>query len=206
MTERNKKFMRKEIEVKAKVHDAGALLITLTKAGCVFSDPIRQEDRVFVHGDDPFPIKLGMSALRIRKNSLTSPGAHRGGSLVAGNDEILFTFKRPLSNGLDKLEHEVAVGDAGELEEILKEIGFHEASLIKKVRRKTNYKGYEICIDVVDELGSFIEVEKIADDVDSAKVQDEMFLLLRSFGVKPEDRIMVGYDVLMYEYERLAKG
>ncbi len=122
------------------------------------------------------------------------------------NDKFLLTFKRPLSNGLDKLEHELGIDDEKEMEAILNLIDFREVSLVKKTRRKTNYQGYEICVDVVDELGSFVEVEKIADDVDSTKVQEEMFALLLSFGIKQEDRIMVGYDVLMYEHEQKARG
>jgi adenylate cyclase class 2 len=181
--------MRKEIEVKANIQDADALIETLTGLGCVFSDPIRQEDRVFVHVNDPFPVKLGTNVLRIRKNGSTS--------LAAGGEKVIFTFKRPLSNFLDKLEHEVTVSDAGEMEEIVKALDYHEVSFVKKIRRRTKYKDYEICVDMVDILGSFVEMEKIADDMDSEKIQDEMFSLLLSFGVKKEDRVMVGYDVLM---------
>lgn len=178
--------MRKEIEVKARIQDAESLIAKLTALGCVFSEPISQEDRVFVHVNDQFPVKLGTNVFRIRKN----------------NGKFIFTFKRPLSNGLDKLEHEVMIDDAGEMEEILKAIDFHEVSLVKKIRRKTNYQGYEICVDVVEDLGSFIEIEKIANDEDSSKIQDEMFVLLLSFGVNKEDRVMVGYDVLMYDHEQ----
>ena len=178
--------MRKEIEVKAKIQNCDALIAKLVALGCVFSEPIMQEDQVFVHKNDPFPVKLGMNVLRIRKN----------------NGKVIFTFKRPLSNGLDKLEHEVTVSDAGELENILTALDFREVSLVKKVRRKTRCQDYEICVDAVDQLGSFIEMEKIAEDADSGKIQDEMFALLLSFGVNKEDRVMVGYDVLMHEYEQ----
>jgi adenylate cyclase class 2 len=178
--------MRKEIEVKARISDADALIKRLTELSCVFSEPITQEDHVFIHKNDPFPVKLGTNVFRIRKN----------------NGKFIFTFKRPISNGLDKLEHELEISDAEEMEKILELIDFREVSLVKKVRRKTNYKDYEICVDVVDQLGSFVEMEKIAEDVDSSKVQDEMFSLLVTFGIKKEDRIMVGYDVLIHEYEQ----
>ncbi|MDP3762811.1 MAG: CYTH domain-containing protein, partial [bacterium] len=57
---------------------------------------------------------------------------------------------------------------------------------------------YEICLDEVDRLGSFVEVETFSDDGDPEKIQEEIFKFLLSLGVKPEDRVREGYDTLVY--------
>lgn len=177
--------MRKEIEVKAMVEDPIGLMRTLSAKGCDFSAPILQEDAVFVHASDPFPGGPGINFLRIRKNA----------------GRVIFTLKQSRSNGLDKIEHEVTVDDADELEKMIVMMGYRRVSFIKKERQKATYQDYEICIDKVDKLGSFVEMEKIAEDVDSGKVQDEMFAFLVGCGVRPEDRVLYGYDVLMHQRE-----
>ena len=55
----------------------------------------------------------------------------------------------------------------------------------------------EICLDEVKDLGNFIEVEKITDE-DPDKVQEELFRFLESVGVRREDRVVNGYDILMW--------
>lgn len=175
--------MKKEIEVKAKVEDFIQLLEKLSGLGCQFSESVRQEDKIFTNfPDNEFAkFKPGINFLRIRKS---------GG-------KILFTLKQSLVNELEGIEKEVEVNDAKELEEILELMGYHEAVQVTKMRRKAKYKDYEICLDDVEGLGSFVELEKITDE-DSEKVQSEMMDFLLGLGVEAEDRILNGYDTLVW--------
>ena len=75
-------------------------------------------------------------------------------------------------------------------------MGFYKFSHLQKTRRKCRYKEYEICLDVIDTLGSYIEVEKMSSG-DDEKTQEELFTFLESLGVKRKDRETRGYDIIM---------
>ncbi|MNR35913.1 CYTH domain protein [compost metagenome] len=56
----------------------------------------------------------------------------------------------------------------------------------------------EICIDSVDGLGSFVEVEKLTDETaDYDAVVAELWQVLKRLGVQSDDEVTDGYDVLM---------
>jgi adenylate cyclase class 2 len=174
--------MKKEIEVKAEVGDLNIVKIELEKIGCVFGDPIVQEDTIFVNFDTDFTkFMTDTNFLRIRKTK----------------DKIFFTLKRPQSNELDSIEVETEISDADQMVEAIVHLGYHEAVKVCKTRTKTIYNDMEICLDEVREIGSFIEVEKITDG-DGEEVQDELFNFLETLGIKREDRVVNGYDTLVY--------
>ncbi len=177
--------MRQEIEVKAKVGNLEAVAEKLRSLGCEISEPAIQDDTIFVNYTSAYDEAVsgeGMNFLRIRKSK----------------GKILFTIKQPQSNELDCLEREVEVNDAQEMEEAILLLGYHEAVQVYKIRRKANYNGYEICLDDIRGLGTFVEIEKIAENENAEMVQEELFNFLESLGVKREDRITNGYDTLVY--------
>ncbi|MES2437106.1 MAG: class IV adenylate cyclase [Patescibacteria group bacterium] len=172
--------MKKEIEVKAKVGDFERLKEGLIALGCTLSEPVTQEDTIFINYDRPFiQFSPGDSFLRIRK----------------AKGQIIFTYKK--GEELSSIEREIIVNDASQLQDIITFLGFRPEVQVKKTRQKTNYLDYEICLDEVEGLGSFVEVEKITDE-DSNKVQDELFEFLQTMGVKKEDRVLNGYDTLVW--------
>ena len=70
---------------------------------------------------------------------------------------------------------------------------------VKKIRRKAKFGGYEICLDEVERLGAFVELEKLTDDgADAAKVTEELLKTLEGFGLSREDRETRGYDTQIY--------
>ncbi len=177
--------MRKEIEVKAEVKDIEKLEKELAALGCVLSEPIEQDDMVFINYDGSFTeFPAGTNFLRIRK--------------VTGKSAV-FTLKQPQKdNGLEKIEYETEIADPDQMREAILLMGYREAVRVHKIRRKTHYKDSEICLDLITGLGLFIEVEKISENEDANKIQDELFDFLLTLGIKKEDRVLVGYDVLIY--------
>ena len=174
--------MKKEIEVKAKAENLSLIRIKLEALGCTFTDPIVQDDTIFVNFDGDFTkFAPGTNFLRIRK----------------AKGKILFTLKQPQSNDLDCIEKEVEVSDADQFRDALELMGYHEAVQVHKTRTKTKYKDMEICLDEVKGLGSFVEVEKITEG-DGDAVQTELFAFLQTLGVNKEDRVLRGYDILVY--------
>jgi adenylate cyclase class 2 len=84
------------------------------------------------------------------------------------------------------------------MEDILKSLGYSKKVQVKKKRLIGELRGYTICLDKVDGLGSFVEVEKMSAD-DTEKVQEELMKFLESLGISREQRIRKGYDTLMWE-------
>ncbi len=77
-------------------------------------------------------------------------------------------------------------------------MGYQIANKVTKSRRTANYGDFEICIDDVERLGHFIEVEKMSDgDVDLVRKELNDFLV--SIGVPTEDETHKGYDIMAIE-------
>jgi len=171
----------KEIEVKARISNKPQLLEKLAALGCELSAPITQRDQIFVPHGVTVPTPPGVNVLRIRQQD----GA------------TIFTLKQAISNQLDCLERELGIDDPAAMADIFKLLGFEESSRVNKTRQKGLYNGLEICVDSVEGLGDFIEVEKLSEDADSAAVQAELFAFLKTLGVQESDRVYDGYDVLM---------
>ncbi|MCX6786422.1 MAG: class IV adenylate cyclase [Candidatus Kaiserbacteria bacterium] len=174
--------MKFEIEVKAKITDISTIVSKLGKIGCALSEPIIQDDYIFNQkGVDLNNHEHNTPVLRIREQ----------------NGKIFFTLKKNRSSELDCVEKEIEVSDRNELKDIIELLGFEQTVEVHKRRRKGNYGNYEICLDEVQELGSFIEVEKMSDE-DGEKVQNELFEFLKMLGVNKEDRVSIGYDTQIW--------
>jgi adenylate cyclase class 2 len=180
--------MKTEIEVKARIADTNALIHALTMLGCTFGESVSQDDTVYTE-------KIGTLAeflsndvfLRIR---------------VQDNGKIILTAKRPTKKSAEhlvKIEHEVEVNSAEEMQAILEMMGYHSGVHVKKTRRTAHYQQYEICIDEIEGLGAFIELEVMGESDDAEGIQKDMWEFLTSLGIQPEDQVKKGYDILMIE-------
>ena len=176
--------MRKEIEVKARVADLRELTMKLESMGISLSEPMIQNDETFVDENygDYAQFQPGKNVLRIRES----------------NGKFIFTLKQSQRNELDCEERETEIAEPKEFREALLLMGYSSMVEIHKVRRKAKYKDYEICLDDVEGLGAFVEVEKITEDNNTDKVQEELFNFLKSLGVNENDREIHGYDTLIY--------
>lgn len=171
----------KEIEVKAKVTDKQSVQQKLEDLGCQFTSLISQKDRIFIPTGMALPVESGVNVLRIREQ----------------DGKFIFTLKQAITNQLDCLEKESEVSNPQAMIDSFELLGFYEASTVHKQRMKCKYNGLEICLDTVEKLGDYIEVEKLAEEADSQVVQDELFRFLKTLGVEEQDRVHDGYDVLI---------
>lgn len=176
----------KEIEVKAKIRNRESLIQLFSKEGIVFGAETSQEDTVFINYSGLYKdYPLGAVFIRVRVTK----------------EKVFLTVKKPQGQGkntLSKIEKELIVSDAKIASEIPELLGYRKAVVVNKKRRKTNFKNYEICLDEVEGLGDFVEVEKMSDE-DDETVYNELFSFLEKFGIKKEDRVFIGYDILMAE-------
>jgi len=172
----------REIEVKAQVRDKTSLLAAIKNAGIELSAPIKQHDVVYGQPGvaDNAP---GSIWLRIRTENDTT---------------TIFTLKQQHAGGLDSIEHETEVADAGELDRIIQVLGFSLYSDLTKQRRKAHYNAIEICVDEVENLGTFIEAEKLTEeDADGKAVTEALWRELEKIGVDRSQEVFEGYDVLL---------
>ncbi len=176
----------KEIEIKAYLKNEAQVIKKLEELGCSLSQPIRQVDTVYT---------------RIPANTLEEylTNDHFVRIREKSDGKFIFTVKRPLSKEvLTKAEHETEIMNNKELENALFLMGYQVASKVIKVRKTAYYKDIEICIDEVEKLGAFIEVEKMSDEnVD--KVRQELHEFLFSLTVSTDDEVRKGYDILEIE-------
>lgn len=177
----------REIEIKAKLNDKPALMALFKEKGIQLSEPIIQYDRVFgprgVSGDNG---SNKAPWLRIRTETKNGSIRH------------LFTLKKSVTNQLDSIEHETEVVDAGELRHIIDHINFAPYSEVKKIRQKGVLGDVEICIDSVEGLGDFIELEKLTtDDANYNEVATLLWGIFHDLGISRKDQVVLGYDVLM---------
>jgi len=172
----------REIEIKAMVQDKASLLSAIKNAGIELSAPIKQHDVVYGQTGvaDNAP---GSIWLRIRTENDT---------------KTIFTLKQQHTGGLDSIEHETEISDANELAAIIDTLGFTLYSDLTKTRQKAHYNDIEICLDEVENLGTFIEAEKLTDENSDGKgVVEQLWSELEKIGVDRSNEVFDGYDVLL---------
>lgn len=180
----------REIEIKVRLQDKAGLLAALAAHGVVLGESVRQRDQVF-----GLPGEVGGGGntapwLRLRIET-------RG----HGENEtkrVLFTLKRSITGQLDSIEHETEVGDPDVMIAIIKELGFVEFSDLSKTRQTGKLDDIEVCIDSVESLGDFMELERLAgENADPATITDDLWRIMAELGVSRQDEVTDGYDILM---------
>ena len=176
----------REIEIKSTISSVQSIIDILSGKGNPVSHPETQNDRVYG--------EVGVDGA----SDNTSPWLRIRSETKDGETKHVFTLKRSVTNQLDSIEHETEVTDAVELEAIIANLSFELYSDLTKTRQKAKIGDIEICLDIVDGLGTFIEAEKLTtDDADYDSVLRELWAIFESLGIRHEDEIVDGYDVLM---------
>ena len=121
--------MQREIEVKVRVDNLQGVSAKLIELGCVMSEEVRQEDTIYINYDRPFDQFVDTDPfIRIRNTA----GKH------------ICTFK--MGPELNYIEREFAFDKEDQLSDMLGFLGFKVAIQLTKVRSKTKYKDYEVCL------------------------------------------------------------
>ena len=172
----------REVEVKYRLQDSEALLATLEMRGIELGPPAGQDDQAYApsgwsYGDD----RQGVPFARLR----TTGGRH------------VFTLKRPAENLLSCEEHETDITDREQMHAAIVAMGFCPTVRIVKVRRSAAYGDMLLCVDEVEGLGWFLEVERmVSGDAPGDVIQAELCRFVESLGVEAE-RTEQTYDWLV---------
>lgn len=172
----------REIEVKYQVDDLEALLVALKAHGIELGEPIYQDDQAYApvgwqFGDS----KLGVSFVRLR----TVNGCH------------YFALKQPGENAQACLEYETEVGDRQAMHGAILHMGFYPTVRVAKTRRTTTLDHCSLCVDDLEGVGGFLELERLVpDDVPAEAVQAALAAFVSSLGIAAT-RIDETYDSLV---------
>ena len=177
----------REIEIKLRAKNLDAIEQQFRKKDWVFYEPIFQHDVVYssVKNTKPYDQieEEGYIAIRIRYQ----------------NNTATLTLKKQLSSEMDNLEYESKIENPKDVHEMLLALGWKPEVEVKKMRKKSKMGEYELCLDRVENLGDYLEIEKLTDDnVDPVKVVAELYGILEPFGLSNKDEESRGYDTLMY--------
>ncbi len=148
--------MKYEVEQKFPVREVAPIEAALRECGAVFRQPIVQVDTYFAHPARDFA--QTDEALRIRRVG----------------DSCFVTYKGPKIDARTKTRREIELPlaggeDAGDrFAELLIALGFRRVADVRKRRRAVqlqwNDRSVEVALDDVDHVGSFVELEIIADE------------------------------------------
>lgn len=109
----------------------------------------------------------------------------------------VFTLKRPAENVLSCEEDETAVANRDQMHYAVLAMGFRPTIRIVKTRRTGRLGDMALCVDELDGLGVFLEVERmVPDGVPGEAVQAELSRFVTSLGIDAE-QISQTYDVLV---------
>src|ERR1700744_5904775 len=158
----------REVEVKYRASDLEALLSAIKTRGNELSDPVYQDDQAYAPvGWDFGDSKLGVSFLRLR----TVGGRH------------YFALKQPGENAQACLEYETEVADRGQMDGAITQMGYRRTVRVAKIRRSATFGGLSLCLDELEGVGCFLELERlVANTVAAGPVQEELAVFAASLG------------------------
>ncbi len=159
-----------EIEIKAYCQDIADIKQKLEELGAVFVKTERESDRYFNHPAKDFAETD--EALRLRS--------------IGGTTILTYKGPKISSKSKARVEKETIVYDGQETSEILVYLGFQESGSVVKMRDYYKLKDITVCLDEVEDLGSFVELEKKGEEIDY--IEKELFTLAENLGLEQFER------------------
>ena len=173
----------REIELKFKVDNLDVLINKLKEEQCEISAVKMQNDTIYVQNLDDTESKEGSVWLRVRKE----------------NDKIELNYKKQSKKKMESEEIEFEVSSYELANQFLKALGYLPWVEVNKKRRYSKYKEYNICIDEVERLGSFIELEILVDKDNKEDYELALLEVAKKLGINPDKRINSHYDTMISE-------
>ncbi len=172
-----------EIEIQVNIENNKPLLDFLEK-NAEFKSEKHQVDEYFS------PTHRDFLAVRPIKEWLRLRNAGRNHSITYKNWHF---DKNGKSHYCD--EFETKIEDLNQVKKILSVLNFKPIVKVDKIRKSWIHKDYEISLDLIKGLGSFVEIEYInkAEKVNPDKITEAMINFLKDIGCGKIKRNYVGY-------------
>ncbi|MFH1506613.1 MAG: class IV adenylate cyclase [archaeon] len=170
-----------EVEARVKVESLEDIKKKLVDMGAEFFEPKKQNDAVFKRKDLISKVaKPGDFILRIRQST-----------------KNILTFKALTDRAGVWIEHETEIKDSEQLRSILEKTGFIEQVSMHKTRIPGTLGDFELCLDDIEELGTYIEIALDSEDGNDAK--EKIIGLLNKLGFAEKDIVHKGYVAMLFE-------
>ena len=176
--------MNLEVEAKFKVKDLESIEQTLIDMGAEFVHIVRQTDTYF----SSRKVMRKGTGMRIRKEK-TSEG-----------EVTWITFKGPRQRGefKSRLEIELEVDNSEKAIALLNELTLSPTLVIDKLRKIYEINQCQVCLDKVNRLGMFIEIEGPNDQV----IEE----VRQKIGLKDARHLNRGYAHMMSNLNKKLRG
>ena len=118
------------------------------------------------------------------------------------NDHAVVTYKgaKIASSGLKAREELNTAVESGEIfEQVLERLGFNKTAEVNKWRENYKLKDMAISLDTVDELGTFAEIEIMAQDDDSDATA-EIEKIAKELGIQGEPILASYLELLLAKW------
>jgi len=142
-------------------------------------------------------------ALRLRHETREGGTEEREGDTAEDERETThLAYKGPLIEAASKTreEAETAVTDPDATGAILDALGFAPAARVTKHRERFVLGAYTVALDSVEDLGTFVEVERTVEADDGiGAARDGARELLADLGLDPDDQIRTSYLELLLD-------
>lgn len=173
-----------EVEIKLPLRDRGMTEKGLLEQGFVAVKVLEETDTYF--NGEGFEIRKADMALRVRCCE----------NKENGEKETFFTYKGakmdPVS--MTRKELETEVGDGEVCREILRSIGFYEIGTVRKRRQCFQGNGINACMDQVEGLGDFLELESLVESEEEREAAlDRLEEILQKLGYQMKDTVRRSY-------------
>jgi len=177
-----------EVELKFPLLNAKDLIQRLNKIAKSKQQNVFQKDIYFVPAHRNFLAKEKVNEwLRIRETS----------------DKITLNYKNWYPDGIHCKEFETKIEDVTALKKIFETLDFKEIVVVEKLRSVWTYKGVEIAIDDVKDLGSFIELE-VENDLDFEEAKKLLYDILKELKAETGEQDFKGYPYLLLKKMKLV--
>lgn len=176
-----------EIEIKFKVDDIEKFKQDIISKGCTLSEVLNQKDIIYLF--DLSDTLKGPDKVVVRVRN------------VNGKSEL--NLKRKSKINFQAEEIEFGVEDQDKANKFLLNLGLKEWVTVEKKRVYTRYKDFNICIDEVKRLGSFVEIEIVTEESDKPEYfEKEILNVAKELGIDVNNRINSFYDTMISELDK----
>ncbi|MEE1085613.1 MAG: class IV adenylate cyclase [Schaedlerella sp.] len=182
-----------EVEIKLPIKSRECVEAELQKLGFSSGNFMRESDIYF--NSDNYDLRQKDMALRIRSCE----------NLTTGESDAVMTYKGPKldSISMTRKELETEVEDAKVCQEILKGIGFTKVYPVCKLRQYYHMEQITACVDEVEGLGEFLELEIIvAGEEEREEALERLEEILTKLGYGMEETTRSSYLSILQRKKR----
>lgn len=175
----------REIELKFKVDNFTNIITYLQDKGIKVSEETSQSDTIYVSDLNDTESKEGSLWLRVRKE----------------NDITEMNLKKQSKEKMESEEIEFTVSDYDLANKFLLTLGYKPWVQVNKKRQITKYEDINICMDEVERLGCFIELELLINEDNDVNYEEFLLNKATELGIDTSNRINSHYDTMISELD-----